>query len=262
MTPCKQVLTAVRGHSNKEKEKEKTMTPLTFIARVGLSLQCRCPHLLLACRSPCVCCHCPWYSLLPCHSHIIIIIVPAVCSLSSPSSLAFIILAILLFVFALLYVWGVVSNVVSTSSSPYEQWLTGRVGVLCDVAPIGTLQAEACSGGVGWGVACRGDIGVAALSLLSNLKKKKKKLVSKEKEIKVRNIWGPKWHLLSFGPFAFVRLRWLWARQCGRQWRVGHRGGCVKPIGVGGMFPFGMSLTKEENLKESKKHLVKVIINQ
>ena len=43
---------------------------------------------------------------------------------------------------------------------------------------------------------------------------------------------------------------------------VGHRGGCVKPIGVGGMFPFGTSLTKEENLKESKKHLVKVIINQ
>ena len=69
MTPCKQVLTAVRGHSKKEnkkirpkekeKEKEKTMTPLTFIARVGLSLQCRCPHLLLACHSPCVCCHCP-----------------------------------------------------------------------------------------------------------------------------------------------------------------------------------------------------------
>ena len=43
---------------------------------------------------------------------------------------------------------------------------------------------------------------------------------------------------------------------------VGHGGGCIKPIGVGSMFPFGMLLTKEQNLKESKKHSVKVIINQ
>jgi hypothetical protein len=124
------VLAAVRGHSKKEKkkirpkekEKGKTTTPLAFIARVGPSLQRRHPRSLLACRSPRVRCHCPRYSLLPRHGHVVVV-VPAVHSLSSPLSPAFVVLAILLFVFALLYAWGMVSNIVSTSSSPYEQWL-------------------------------------------------------------------------------------------------------------------------------------------
>jgi hypothetical protein len=41
------------------------------------------------------------------------------------------------------------STIVSTSISPHEQWLLGRVVVLCDVASIAALQAEACSSGIG-----------------------------------------------------------------------------------------------------------------
>ena len=41
------------------------------------------------------------------------------------------------------------STVVSTSMSPHEQWLAGGVVVLCDVAPVATLRAEARSSGVG-----------------------------------------------------------------------------------------------------------------
>ena len=41
------------------------------------------------------------------------------------------------------------STIVSTSISPHEQWLMGRVVALCDMALIAALQAEACSSGIG-----------------------------------------------------------------------------------------------------------------
>jgi hypothetical protein len=175
----------------KEKEKGKTTTPLVFVARVGPSLQRRRPRSLLACRSPCVRCHCPRYSLLPRHAHVVVV-VPAVRSSSSPSSPAFVVLAIFLFVFALLYAWGVVSNVVSTSSTPYEQWLAGGVGVLCDVAPIATLRAEARSGGVGWpwvGCGLQGRRRGSGTVVVIKPEKKRSWLVKKKKS-KVRNIPG------------------------------------------------------------------------
>ena len=77
---------------------------------------------------------------------------------------------------------SLLSIIVSTSISPYKQRLTGGVVVLCDVASIGTLRARAHSGGIGWVVVQRGNEGVGEL-LLSNLKRKKNKFVSKKKSV-------------------------------------------------------------------------------
>jgi hypothetical protein len=67
-------------------------------------------------------------------------------------------------------------HVVSTSITPYEQWLTGRVVVLCDVAPILVQEKDPlppCKqrlAAVAWGGWC--GMSFSLLSRGTNLKKK------------------------------------------------------------------------------------------
>ena len=89
------------------------------------------------------------------------------------------------------------------------------------------------------------------------------KLVSKEKEIKSKeHTGGPNDTRCCLGPLHLFVWGGSELGTVGINGGVGHRGGCIKPIGVGSVFPFDTLLSKEQNQKESKKHLVKVIINQ
>ena len=80
IAPCEQVLTAVTGHSKREKKKirwkQKKMTPLMFVARAGPLLQHHCPCLSSWCQ-------CSW---LVCHS----LSLPALPVVATSSSLLFI----------------------------------------------------------------------------------------------------------------------------------------------------------------------------
>ena len=155
--PCEQGLAAVTGHSKKKKKKKNNPTcicskggaiiavllPLFVIAMsvfvVGMSLcppciHCSCPAFVVPTCTFC-CCH----IVIPAiHSLLLSPLSPAVCCacypLSPPSAvpyLSFIVIAVHLHI---IVCKGVLSIVVSTTSFPYEQWLAGRVGVLCDVA--------------------------------------------------------------------------------------------------------------------------------
>ena len=136
---------AVVGVMQREKIKKYDHT-LTLAARVGpVFIIIDVPHVC-HCHHPFVChhplhCHPPCSLLLPaftiiaCVCHLVFIIIPCVCHpvVHCPHHLLS-----QLFVFVLSFDIHH-STVISTSISPSEQQLTGRVVALCDVAPIGTL---------------------------------------------------------------------------------------------------------------------------
>jgi hypothetical protein len=116
------------------------VVPLTFIVVVVSPPPC---SSLLLSSPPCVR-WCPAFVGVPLHSLLSCCCPP--CSLSS---------SLLPFAIPIIRVHTVVRHlctfVISTSISPYKQWHVGGVVVLSDVAPIATLRAEACSGGLGHG---------------------------------------------------------------------------------------------------------------
>jgi hypothetical protein len=75
--------------------------------------------------------------------------------------------------------------IVSTSITPYEQWLAGRVVVLCDVAPVLVQEKDLlppCKqrlAAVAWGR--WREMSFSLLSRGNNLKKKSSWLVKKKK---------------------------------------------------------------------------------
>jgi hypothetical protein len=148
IAPCEHVLTVVTGHFQREKEKEKKQPHSCLQQGWGhhcsiVALICHCPppplpihhHDVDICGWHTICCPCLHYPLLPHCCHVVI---SAICSLSSPSSLA------------IPMGWADMAPfVISTSIAPYKQWLAGGVVVLCDVAP-GTHCHPASRGSQQW----------------------------------------------------------------------------------------------------------------
>ena len=119
-----------------------------FIVIIPRSLLSSCDHcchpvIIVVVSSPCCCCITSLvFVLSPSSPLSVISTICYPCCLSCPP---FAIPAIHLGV----VVWCPHSIVISTSISPCEQLLAGRVVVFCNMAPIATLRAEAHSGSIG-----------------------------------------------------------------------------------------------------------------
>ena len=106
-------------------------------------IHCCHPMIIVVVSSPCCCCITSLVFVLSPSSPLSVI--STICYLCCLSCPPFAIPAIHLGV----VVWCPHSIVISTSISPCEQLLAGRVVVFCNMAPIATLQAEAHSGSIG-----------------------------------------------------------------------------------------------------------------
>ena len=108
-------------------------------------IHCHHPMIIVVMSSPC-CCHVTSLVFILSLSSPLSII-PTICYPCCSLCLPFAIPAIC----PCVIVWCPYSIVINTTISPYKQWLTDGVVVLCDVAPIATLWAEARSSSIGWG---------------------------------------------------------------------------------------------------------------